>query len=265
MDITNNGAAGRNARAPQKEVAREPEKRGTPIVFFDKVSKVFSNDAPAIDGVTLSILPGEFVSLVGASGAGKSTLLKLIYAEEEPTAGKIFFNGRDIGKINRKHLPYYRRNIGTIFQDFKLLPQKTAFENVAYALEVYGKPTNEIMEEVPEILEIVGLAGKMKKFPKQLSGGEQQRVAIARALILRPDIIIADEPTGNLDPDSAEEIVDLLLEVNGLGTTVILATHNKGLVDKVDRRVIVLDDGKIVSDELRGKYILPEKRKKQTI
>lgn len=240
-------------------------KRDTPIVIFDKVSKTFLGDDPAIDNISFRIMPGEFISLVGASGAGKSTLLKLIYAEEEPTSGRVFFNGRDIGAIDRKHLPYYRRNIGTIFQDFKLLPNKTAFENVAYALEVYGKPTEEILEEVPEILEIVGLAKKSKKFPKQLSGGEQQRIAIARALILRPDIIIADEPTGNLDPDSAEEIINLLLEVNGLGTTVILATHNKGLVDKMDRRVIVLDDGHIASDELRGKYVLPEKRKKQTL
>ncbi len=254
-----------NRPATPESIPAELQKQKVPIILFDKVSKVFVGDSPAIENVSLRIMRGEFISLVGASGAGKSTLLKLIYAEEEPTSGKVLFNGRDIGAINRKHLPYYRRNIGTIFQDFKLLPQKTAFENVAYALEVFGKPTEEIMEEVPEILEIVGLAKKAKKFPKQLSGGEQQRIAIARALILRPDIIIADEPTGNLDPDSAEEIIDLLLEVNGLGTTVILATHNKSLVDKMDRRVIVLDDGHVVSDELRGKYVLPEKRKKQTI
>jgi len=258
MDITSKPGSPEELRA-------EMPRQKIPIILFDKVSKVFLGDDPAIDSISFRIMPGEFISLVGASGAGKSTLLKLIYAEEEPTSGRVFFSGRDIGAINRKHLPYYRRNIGTIFQDFKLLPQKTVFENVAYALEVYGRSTEEIREEVPEILEIVGLEGKAKKFPKQLSGGEQQRVAIARALILRPDIIIADEPTGNLDPGSAEEIIDLLLEVNGLGTTVILATHNKGLVDKMDRRVIVLADGHIASDELRGKYILPEKRKKQTL
>jgi cell division transport system ATP-binding protein len=264
MDTMNRNGTGLNGNT-EPVPADLAAKKIAPIILLDKVTKTFSGDAPALEDVSIRIMQGELVSLVGASGAGKSTMLKLIYAEEEPTSGRIFFKGRDIGKINRKHLPYYRRNIGTIFQDFKLLPQKTAFENVAYALEVYGKPTEEIMEEVPEILEIVGLTGKAKKFPKQLSGGEQQRVAIARALILRPDIIIADEPTGNLDPGSAEEIISLLLEVNGLGTTVILATHNKGLVDKMDRRVIVLDDGHLISDELRGKYVLPEKRKKQTI
>lgn len=262
MDIMNENPRHESRPATTPLVQKKQE---VPIVVFDKVSKVFVDDSPALENIDLRIMHGEFISLVGASGAGKSTLLKLISAEEEPTSGRVFFNGRDISAINRKHLPYYRRNIGAIFQDFKLLPQKTAFENVAYALEVYGKPTEEIMEEVPEILEIVGLAGKSKKFPRQLSGGEQQRIAIARALILRPDIIIADEPTGNLDPGSAEEIIDLLLEVNGLGTTVILATHNKGLVDKIDRRVIVLDDGHLISDELRGKYVLPEKRKKQIL
>jgi len=182
-----------------------------PIIRFDGVSKAFAKGNPALEHADLSILPGEFVSLVGASGAGKSTFLKLIYAEESPSSGTVFFNGRDLSLIKRKHLPYYRRNIGTVFQDFKLLPQKTAFENVAYALEVYGKPTEEILDEVPQILDIVGLEGKADSFPKQLSGGEQQRVAIARALILQPKVIIADEPTGNLDPVSAAGIIELLL------------------------------------------------------
>jgi len=229
-----------------------------PIIALDHVSKSFPGGYPALDGLHLTILPGEFVTLVGASGAGKSTLLKLIYAEETPTSGAVLFNGRDLTTINRKHLPYYRRNIGTVFQDFKLLPRKTAYENIAYALEVYGKPTEDIQNEVPQILELVDLEGKAGNLPKQLSGGEQQRVAIARALILQPKIIIADEPTGNLDPVSAEGIINLLLEINQLGTTVILATHNQGLVDKIGRRVILLDHGRIASDEMVGRYVTSE-------
>jgi cell division transport system ATP-binding protein len=209
-----------------------------------------------LEDINLIVQPGEFLSLVGASGAGKSTLLKLIYAEEEPTAGEIYFNGRPLSKINRKHLPFFRRNIGTVFQDFKLLPQKTAFENVAYALEVDGKSTEEINQEVPEILEIVGLGEKMHKFPKQLSGGEQQRVSLARALVHRPKVIIADEPTGNLDPVSSSELIQLLLEINSFGTTVLIATHNKGIVDKIGKRVVVLSDHRIVHDHNKGKYIL---------
>ncbi|HWQ60031.1 MAG TPA: cell division ATP-binding protein FtsE [Candidatus Fimivivens sp.] len=230
------------------------------MISFDGVSKTFIGGYPALSNIDLDIMPGEFVCLVGASGAGKSTLLKVIYAEETPTEGAILFNGRDLAAINRKHLPYYRRNIGTVFQDFKLLPQKTAFENVAYALEVYGKPTEDILDEVPQILEIVELGEKAGNFPKQLSGGEQQRVAIARALILQPKVIIADEPTGNLDPVSAEGIIDLLLEINQLGTTVILATHNQALVDKIGRRVVVIDRGWIVSDEMTGRYVLPDRK-----
>ncbi|MBI2439666.1 MAG: cell division ATP-binding protein FtsE [Candidatus Moranbacteria bacterium] len=228
----------------------------TPIIHFDAVTKIFPVDISVLENVTLSIMPGEFVCIVGPSGAGKSTLLKLIYAEEIPTTGEVYFNGRSIGQINRKHLPFFRRNIGTVFQDFKLLPQRTAFENVAYALEVDGKSTEEINQEVPEILEIVGLGDKMHKFPRQLSGGEQQRVSLARALIHRPKVIIADEPTGNLDPVSANEIIQLLLEINSFGTTVLLATHNKGIVDKIGKRVIVINDQKIVHDQTKGKYAL---------
>lgn len=234
--------------------------QSAPIIRFDGVSKAFSGDGRhALEDVDLFIARNEFVSLVGASGAGKSTLLKLIYAEESPTSGTVSFNGRDLSDIRRKHLPYYRRNIGTVFQDFKLLPQKTAFENVAYALEVYGKPTDEIMIEVPQMLDLVGLKGKEGSLPRQLSGGEQQRVAIARAIILQPKMIIADEPTGNLDPVSAEGIIDLLIEINQLGTTVILATHNQSLVDKIGRRVIALDRGRVVSDEAQGGYFMPER------
>jgi cell division transport system ATP-binding protein len=227
-----------------------------PIIRFENVTKTFPPDHAVLEDVNLIIQPGEFLSIVGASGAGKSTLLKLIYAEEEPTAGEIYFNDRPLSKINRKHLPFFRRNIGTVFQDFKLLPQKTAFENVAYALEVDGKSTDEINQEVPEILEIVGLGTKMRKFPRQLSGGEQQRVSLARALVHRPKVIIADEPTGNLDPISSSDLIQLLLEINSFGTTVLIATHNKGIVDKIGKRVIVLSDHRIVHDHNKGKYIL---------
>lgn len=227
-----------------------------PIIRFENVTKTFPPDHAVLEDVNLIIQPGEFVSIVGASGAGKSTLLKLIYAEEEPTSGEIYFNGRPLSKINRKHLPFFRRNIGTVFQDFKLLPQKTAFENVAYALEVDGKSTGEINQEVPEILEIVGLGEKMRKFPRQLSGGEQQRVSLARALVHRPKVIIADEPTGNLDPVSSSDLIQLLLEINSFGTTVLMATHNKGIVDKIGKRVIVLSDHRIAHDQSKGKYVL---------
>lgn len=227
-----------------------------PIIRFENVTKTYQGDLSVLKGINLVIYPGEFLSLVGASGVGKSTLLKLIYAEEVPTEGEIYFNERPIGNINRKHLPYYRRNIGTVFQDFKLLPQKTAFENVAYALEVDGRSQEEIDAEVPEILEIVGLGTKMDKFPHQLSGGEQQRVSLARALIHRPKVIIADEPTGNLDPVSSNEIIRLLLEINSFGTTVILATHNKGIVDKLGKRVIILSDSHVAHDQNKGKYML---------
>jgi len=227
-----------------------------PIIRFENVTKVFPGNNVVLDNINISFQPGEFVSIVGSSGAGKSTLLKMIYAEEVPTEGEVYFNGRSISNINRKHLPFFRRDIGTVFQDYKLLPQRTAFENVAYALEVDGRTTAEINEEVPEILEIVGLGDKMDKYPKQLSGGEQQRVSLARALIHRPKVIIADEPTGNLDPISADEIIQLLLEINSFGTTVLLATHNKNIVDKIGKRVILVSKGKIIHDQDKGKYIL---------
>lgn len=229
------------------------------IIRFENVSKLFGPQA-ILEHAEFSIAPGEFVSIVGPSGAGKSTILKLIYAEEEPSQGTIYFNGRPVSAINRKHLPYYRRNIGTIFQDFKLFPRKTVAENIAYALEVDGYPSEEIAESVPHILDIVGLADKGHRFPRELSGGEQQRVSIARALITRPKVIVADEPTGNLDPLSAEGIINLLLEINSYGTTVILATHNKTIVDSLGRRVITIDNGRIVRDENKGTYHLMRKK-----
>lgn len=238
----------------EKEPRQEPSPK-TPIIRFENVSKVFGTQA-ILEHASFAINPGEFVSIVGPSGAGKSTILKLISAEEEATEGNISFDGRSIQDIKRKHLPYYRRNIGTIFQDFKLFPRKTIGENVAYALEVDGYPSEEVRESVNQILEIVGLSDKSHRFPKELSGGEQQRVSIARALITRPKVIIADEPTGNLDPLSAEGIINLLLEINSYGTTVILATHNKTIVDSLARRVITLDHGHITRDENRGVYHL---------
>lgn len=227
-----------------------------PIIRFENIAKTYPGEVTVLKGVNLTIYPGEFLSLVGPSGAGKSTLLKLIYAEEVPTEGEVYFNERPVTQINRKHLPYYRRNIGTVFQDFKLLPQKTAFENVAYALEVDGRSEEEINAEVPEILDIVGLGSKMDKFPHQLSGGEQQRVSLARALIHRPKVIIADEPTGNLDPTSSNDIIRLLLEINSFGTTIILATHNKSIVDKLGKRVIMVNEQHIARDQSKGKYML---------
>lgn len=226
------------------------------IIKFENVSKIFPGDFVALEKVDLVIEKGEFVSIVGASGAGKSTLLKLIYAEEQPTVGRVYFNERPIDTIKKRLLPYYRRNIGTVYQDFKLLPNRTVYENVAYALEVAGEPGRDIAEKVPSILDIVGLSDKMEKYPKQLSGGEQQKVSIARALVHRPLVIIADEPTGNLDPITSWEIVQLLLKINELGTTILLATHNKSIVDKISRRVIALDRGRVIRDHKKGKYMI---------
>ncbi len=224
------------------------------MIKFDGVSKVYKDEFVALNNINLEIKSGEFISIVGQSGAGKSTLLKLIYAEETPTNGKIFFNDRPLDGISRRKLPEHRRNIGTVFQDFKLLPQKTAFENVAYALEVCGIPKNAIFNDVPQILEIVGLGNRQNKFPHELSGGEQQRVAMARALIHKPSVIVADEPTGNLDPASSMDIMQLLLKINKLGTTVILASHDKDIINKAAKRVLVLEQGRIICDDLRGKY-----------
>ncbi|MEI7891218.1 MAG: ATP-binding cassette domain-containing protein [bacterium] len=226
------------------------------MLKFDNVSKIYPGNFVGLENINLVIEAGEFLSIVGHSGSGKSTLLKLIYAEEQATEGHVYFNERTIDSINRKHLPYYRRNIGTVFQDFKLLPQKTAFENVAYALEVSDETEEEINELVPEILEIVGMLDKAKKYPRQLSGGEQQKICLARALVRKPHVIIADEPTGNLDPVATWEIIQLLLKINSMGTTIILATHNKDIVDKLNRRVIGLEMGKVVRDHQKGRYAI---------
>ncbi|MBI4159883.1 cell division ATP-binding protein FtsE [Candidatus Wolfebacteria bacterium] len=229
------------------------------MIIFQNVSKLYksnSHESVAIEDVSFTINPKEFVSVVGKSGAGKSTIVKLLIAEERPTKGRIILGSYDINRLKNNELPALRRHIGVIFQDFRLLPNKNAYENVAFALEVAGRPQSDIRDFVPQVLEMVGLKHKMNNFPRELSGGEKQRVAIARAMINHPDVIIADEPTGNLDPINTWEIIKLLLEINKLGTTVILATHSKEIVNALDQRVISLDDGRVIRDEVKGKYIL---------
>ena len=226
------------------------------LINFQNVSKVYNSHAVALDNINLKIMRKEFVTVVGKSGAGKSTLLKLLIGEERPTKGRIFFEKQDISRLKYSEYPKLRRQIGMIFQDFKLLPDKTAFENVAFALEAAGFAPKEIKKTVPQMLQLVGLQDKIFNFPHELSGGEKQRVAIARALINKPDLIIADEPTGNLDPINTIEIIKLLLKINELKTTVILATHNKNVVDMVKSRVISLDNGRIIRDEEEGQFII---------
>jgi cell division transport system ATP-binding protein len=226
------------------------------MIYFDRVTKLYNGGPPAIEDITLSIDPGEFVSIVGHSGAGKTTLLKMLFAEIFPTEGNVYFGSREIAGLTNRELLELRRNIGTVFQDFRLLPTKNVYENVAFAMEVSGKDDEDIQADVPHVLELVGLGEKMWNFPKQLSGGEQQRVAIARAIVNQPDVLIADEPTGNLDPVNAQDVVDILKKINGLGTTVLLTTHNKMIVDSVGRRVVTLDQGRVVRDEKEGKYRL---------
>lgn len=224
------------------------------MILLDRVTKAYGKNKPAVNRVSLHISAGEFVILVGTSGAGKSTLLKLLTCEERPSSGKIVVGGIDYDTLKEKHIPLLRRKIGVVFQDFKLLPNRTVFENVAFALEIAGMTTREIKSTVPKVIELVGLTGKEKDFPHQLSGGERQRVAIARAVVRQPKILIADEPTGNLDPKHSWEIVRLLEKINKYGTTVLLTTHNVDIVNKLKRRVITIDHGKITSDEAKGSY-----------
>lgn len=227
------------------------------MIYFDNVSKLYnSGNSIALHDVTFQIAPNEFVSIVGHSGAGKTTLLKMLIAEDKPTKGKVFFESLDVHSIARSALPRYRRKIGIVFQDFKLLPHKTVFENIAFAMEANGRSDQEIAENVPQALGLVDLSAKVWNFPHELSGGEKQRVAIARAIVNQPDIIIADEPTGNLDPIATYEVVQILKKINDLGTTVIMTTHNKGVIDALGRRVITMDEGRIVRDDAEGKYVL---------
>jgi cell division transport system ATP-binding protein len=227
------------------------------MIYFDKVTKIyFDGAAPAVEDITLGIEPGEFVSIVGHSGAGKTTLLKMLFAEVFPTEGSVYFGSREIGKLSSRELLKLRRNIGTIFQDFRLLATKNVYENIAFALEVAGRSDEDIQADVPHVLELVGLSDKLWSFPRELSGGEQQRVAIARAIVNQPDVLIADEPTGNLDPINAHDVVEILKKINDLGTTVILTTHNKMVVDSIGRRVVTMDQGRVVRDDKEGKYAL---------
>lgn len=226
------------------------------MIRFKHVSKIYPGNVVGLQSINLHIKPGEFVSIVGQSGTGKTTLAKMIIAEESATKGRIIIGGWDITNIRSSEVPTLRRQIGVVFQDFKLLPSKTVFENVAFALEVVGAEKKRIHEIVPQILKIVGLEKKSSKFPREISGGEAQRVVIARSLVHRPKILLADEPTGNLDKINAKEIIDLLLKINKFGTTVVLVTHNDDIVNQIKKRVITLEHGHIVSDQKSGRYML---------
>ncbi len=225
------------------------------MILLDRVSKSYARRSDAaLQRISLHIEPKEFVIVVGPSGAGKSTLLKLLTREEKPTSGKIIIGGIDYERLKDKDVPRLRRRIGVVFQDFKLLPNKTVFENVAFALEIIGMSNREIRHTVPKVLNIVGLKGKEKSYPRELSGGERQRVAIARAVIRQPKILIADEPTGNLDPKHAWDVIKVLEKINKYGTTVLLTTHNQEIVNKLKRRVVTIKDGQIISDKANSGY-----------
>ena len=226
------------------------------MIFFDRVSKAYPDESVALDNVSFTIEPKEFVSIVGPSGAGKTTLLKLFLAEERPTNGRILYNDTDVHSLGKKEINDFRRNVGMVFQDFRLLPNKTIYENIAFTMEASGRTDEEIESDVPYVLELVDLLPKIWNFPRELSGGERQRVAIARALVNEPDIIIADEPTGNLDPVNTYDIVQILKKINDLGTTVILTTHNKGIIDSLGKRVIAMEKGRVVRDDKSGKYFI---------
>lgn len=226
------------------------------MIHFDKVSKIYPDNSIALDEVSFSIEPEEFVSIVGHSGAGKTTLIKMLLAEDRPSSGKVHYGSMNIHNLARRQINEFRRKIGVVFQDFRLLPRKTVYENIAFAMEASGRPDEEIEADVPYVLKLVDLDNKIWNFPDELSGGEKQRVAIARAIVNQPNILIADEPTGNLDPVNTYEIVQILKKINDLGTTVILTTHNKGVVDSVGKRVMTMDRGKIVRDDPKGNYVL---------
>jgi len=224
------------------------------MIVFETVTKIYEPDVAALSDVTFVIDKGEFVFIVGASGSGKSTLIRLLLKELEPTQGRITVGGRELGRLKRSKVPMLRRNVGCVFQDFKLLPNRTAAENVAYALKVQGESRNSIRRKVPEVLTLVGLPDKMHSYPDQLSGGEQQRVSIARAVVNHPPLLVCDEPTGNLDPDTSVGIMQLLYRINRSGTTILMVTHDREMVDKMRRRVIALEDGRLARDERRGGY-----------
>jgi cell division transport system ATP-binding protein len=231
-----------------------PDFDSRPVISFQHVWKTYPSGTQALRDVNLVVPEGDFVFLVGPSGAGKSTLVRLLIREEKPSKGKIFVEGVELGRMKRRKLPYYRRKIGLVFQDFKLLPNLTVYENVAFALRVLGEPDRLVQSRAAEALDTVGLAGKEQTYPSNLSGGEQQRVAIARALVHAPRMIIADEPTGNLDPATAWEIMQLFLRINSRGATVVMATHNREIVDLLRRRVVAIDAGQIARDDRSGRY-----------
>lgn len=226
------------------------------MIHFDKVTKIYPDESKALVDVSFVIEPKEFVSIVGHSGAGKSTLIKMILGEENPTKGKIFYESSDISTLGKKEITELRRKIGVVFQDFRLLPDKNVYENIAFAMEAAGRSDEEIEMDVPHVLDLVDLSKKIWNFPGELSGGERQRVSIARAIVNQPDIIIADEPTGNLDPLNTFDIVQILKKINDLGTTVILTTHNKGVIDSLKKRVLTMESGHIIRDDKEGRYII---------
>jgi len=226
------------------------------MIYFNNVTKIYNGDLVVLDDINLTIGAGEFVSVVGHSGAGKTTLVKMILADDHPTAGTVFFESNDIHKLRNMDLTNLRRRIGVVFQDFRLLSNKTAYENIAFAMEAVGKTDEEIASDVPHVLELVDLSHRIFHFPHQMSGGEKQRLAIARAIINQPELIIADEPTGNLDPVNTREVVQILKKINDLGTTVILTTHNPRVIDFLGRRVVTMEKGKVVRDDREGKGIM---------
>jgi len=242
------------------EYERPPAPKQSAMILLENVTKIYPGNVTGLKDVSLQIDKGEWVFLVGASGSGKSTMIKLLLKEIDATRGNVIVGGRSLSKLRRSRIPQLRRNIGCVFQDFKLLPNRTVFDNVAYALEVQGQRRNEIERKVPEILHLVGLGEKMEKFPNELSGGQAQRVSIARAFVNHPPLLICDEPTGNLDPDTSIGIMQLLYRIQRTGTTVLMATHDREMVDKMRRRVVALEDARIVRDDRRGGYISEDLR-----
>jgi cell division transport system ATP-binding protein len=251
-------AAERGAATVARAQETAPRSSGAPVIDFRGVSKQYPSGDVGLEQVTFSVERGDFVFLVGSTGSGKSTVMRLLIKELEPTAGTIRVAGRDLHDIRRKRVPFYRRNVGVVFQDFKLLPNRTVYGNVAYALQVTGGTRREIREKVPDILRLTGLSTKLHNYPDQLSGGEQQRVSIARAFVNHPPLLLADEPTGNLDPETSIDIMRLLYRINRTGTTVLVATHDQAMVDKMRRRVLELSQGRIVRDEATGLYTREE-------
>jgi cell division transport system ATP-binding protein len=240
--------------AAQTQQPPQPQSLGTAMIVFDAVTKIYEPDVVALRDVSFVIEKGEFVFVVGASGSGKSTVIRLLLKEIEPNNGRVLVGGRDLARLKRSKVPLLRRNVGCVFQDFKLLPNRTAAENVAYALKVQGESPDAIRRKVPEVLSLVGLAHKGTSRPDELSGGEQQRVSIARAVVNHPPLLICDEPTGNLDPDTSVGIMQLLYRINRAGTTILMVTHDREMVDKMRKRVIALEDGRLARDERRGGY-----------